>query len=35
MHIMDSNNQLNRMFYINRNENIFRIELHFSKVISE
>lgn len=35
MHIMDSNNQLNSMFYINRNENIFRIELHFSKVISE
>lgn len=35
MHIMDSNNQLNRMFYINSNENIFRIELHFSKVISE
>lgn len=35
MHIMASNNQQSNMFYISRNENIFRIELHFSKEISE
>ena len=35
MHIIGSNNQQSNKFYINKNENIFRIELHFSKEISE
>lgn len=35
MHIMHSLNHLNNLFYINRNENIFRIELHFKKEIAE